>query len=85
MSHREQRTSVEPSCPLGLRTPGQPLGEEFPDLAPGLVMSTFRSPQVWGGMAWRRAFPGREDQSAPARRMVGWLLADTGREGMRSG
>ncbi|GAA2856217.1 ATP-binding protein [Nonomuraea rubra] len=81
MSHREQRTSVEPSCPLGLRTPGQPLGEEFPDLAPGLVMSTFRSPQVWGGMAWRRAFPGREDQSAPARRMVGWLLADTGREG----
>ncbi|MEV4364448.1 ATP-binding protein [Nonomuraea sp. NPDC049625] len=53
--------------------------EEFPDLAPGLVMSTLRASQVWSGMAWRRAFPGRGDQSAPARRMVGQLLADTGR------
>ncbi|MFI9836353.1 ATP-binding protein [Nonomuraea sp. NPDC051941] len=52
--------------------------EEFPDLAPGLVMSTLRASQVWSGMAWRRAFPGRGDQSAPARRMVGQLLADTG-------
>ncbi|MFF0861403.1 ATP-binding protein [Nonomuraea sp. NPDC003560] len=52
---------------------------EFPDLAPGLVMSTFRSARVWGGMAWRRAFAGRADQSAAARRMVGQLLADTGR------
>ncbi|MGW4411357.1 ATP-binding protein [Nonomuraea sp. NPDC004702] len=55
------------------------MGEEFPDLAPGLVMSTFRSRELWGGMAWRQAFPGRGEQSAPARRMVGWLLADTGR------
>jgi hypothetical protein len=55
----------------------EPLGEEFPDLAPGLVMSTFRSARLWGGMGWRRAFPGRGDQSALARRMVGQLLADT--------
>lgn len=55
------------------------LGEEFPDLAPGLVMSTFCSSRLWGGVAWRRAFAGRADQSAPARRMVGRLLADTGR------
>ena len=53
--------------------------EEFPDLAPGLVMSTLRSTRLWGGMAWRRAFPGRGDQSALARRMVGQLLADTAR------
>ncbi|GAA1771999.1 ATP-binding protein [Nonomuraea bangladeshensis] len=57
----------------------QPLGEVFPDLAPGLVMSTFRASQLWGGMAWRRAFPGQADQAAPARRMVGQLLADSGR------
>lgn len=51
--------------------------EAFPDLAPGLVMGCFRSPQVWGGMAWRRAFAGRGDQSAPARHLVGQLLGDT--------
>ncbi|MFI6816112.1 ATP-binding protein [Nonomuraea sp. NPDC050328] len=58
---------------------GLPPAEQFPDLAPGLVMSTFRTRRVWEGMAWRRAFPGRGDQSALARRMVGQLLADTER------
>ncbi|WP_219501818.1 ATP-binding protein [Nonomuraea ceibae] len=83
MDTRTQHTSLaEPSSlhtspAFGFRR--QPFGEEFPDLAPGLVMSTFRSSRVWGGMAWRRAFPGRGDQSALARRMVGQLLADTGR------
>ncbi|WP_344220089.1 ATP-binding protein [Nonomuraea bangladeshensis] len=57
----------------------QPRVAEFPDLAPGLVMSTFRSSQLWSGMAWRRAFAGRADQSAPARQMVQQLLAGTGR------
>ncbi|SEH02404.1 hypothetical protein SAMN05444920_12662 [Nonomuraea solani] len=76
---RTQHISDEQSRLLGLRTYRQPLGEEFPDLAPGLVMSTFCSRPVWRGMAWRQAFPGRADQSAPARRMVGRLLADTGR------
>ncbi|MEV0623546.1 ATP-binding protein [Nonomuraea sp. NPDC050404] len=79
MDNRTQHFSGEPSRLLMPRTHGQPRGEEFPDLAPGLVMSTFRSRPVWGGMAWRQAFPGRDDQSAPARRMVGRLLADTGR------
>ncbi|MFC5835351.1 ATP-binding protein [Nonomuraea insulae] len=79
MDHSTQHLSDEPSRALGLRTYRQPLGEGFPDLAPGLVMSTFRSRPVWGGMAWRQAFPGRADQSAPARRLVGRLLADTGR------
>jgi anti-sigma regulatory factor (Ser/Thr protein kinase) len=65
-----------PAFPLRRR---ELLVEEFPDLAPGLVMSTFRSARLWGGMVWRRAFPGRGDQSALARRMVGQLLADTGR------
>ncbi|MBB6546898.1 ATP-binding protein [Nonomuraea rubra] len=79
MDNRTQHLSGEPRQLLAPRTHGQPGGEEFPDLAPGLVMSTFRSRTVWGGMAWRQAFPGRDDQSAPARRMVGQLLADTGR------
>ncbi|MEV4471224.1 ATP-binding protein [Nonomuraea sp. NPDC049504] len=79
MDNRTQHLSDEPSQLLAPRTHGQPGGEEFPDLAPGLVMSTFRSRPVWGGMAWRQAFPGRDDQSAPARRMVGRLLEDTGR------
>ncbi|MEV0386887.1 hypothetical protein [Nonomuraea sp. NPDC050643] len=80
MDNRTQYTlSSESSRLLAPRTHGQPRGEEFPDLAPGLVMSTFGSRPVWGGMAWRQAFPGRADQSAPARRLVGQLLADTGR------
>ncbi|GAA4102349.1 ATP-binding protein [Nonomuraea soli] len=65
--------------PPAVVVPREPAVERFPDLAPGLVMSTLRSAQVWGGMAWRRAFPGRGDQSAIARRMVGQLLTDTGR------
>ncbi|MEV0621725.1 ATP-binding protein [Nonomuraea sp. NPDC050404] len=81
MDHHTQHTlSSESSRLLAPRTYRQsPVGEEFPDLAPGLVMSTFRTRQVWGGMAWRQAFPGRADKSAPARRMVGQVLADTGR------
>ncbi|MFB4285582.1 ATP-binding protein [Nonomuraea sp. MTCD27] len=79
MDNRTQHLLGESSQILMPRTHGQPRGEEFPDLAPGLVMSTFRSRPVWGGMAWRQAFPGRDDQSAPARRMVGQVLADTGR------
>ncbi|MEU6718663.1 ATP-binding protein [Nonomuraea sp. NPDC046802] len=78
MDHRAQHISGEQSILLTPWTHRQPQGEEFPDLAPGLVMSTFHSRPVWGGMAWRQAFPGRADQSAPARRMVGQLLADTG-------
>ncbi|GAA3616053.1 hypothetical protein GCM10022419_121690 [Nonomuraea rosea] len=79
MDRRTQHTlSSESSRLFGPRTHRQPRGEEFPDLAPGLVMSTFHSRPVWGGMAWRQAFPGRADQSAPARRLVGRLLADTG-------
>ncbi|MFE0156844.1 ATP-binding protein [Nonomuraea sp. NPDC059007] len=65
--------------PAFLRHRQAPLVEEFPDLAPGLMMSTLRAARLWGGMAWRRAFPGRGDQSALARRMVGQLLADTAR------
>ncbi|MFC5828061.1 ATP-binding protein [Nonomuraea insulae] len=79
MDNRTQYSSGEASHLLAPRTHRQPRGEEFPDLAPGLVMSTFRSRPVWGGMAWRQAFPGRADQSALARRLVGQLLADTGR------
>lgn len=81
MDTRTQHTiSAEPSSPPQILHYQQPpVVEEFPALAPGLVMSTLRSSQVWSGMAWRRAFPGRGDQSAPARRMVGQLLADTGR------
>ncbi|MGP3920859.1 ATP-binding protein [Nonomuraea sp. 10N515B] len=72
MDNRTQHFSGELSKLLTQR-------EAFPDLAPGLVMSTFRSRPVWGGMTWRQAFPGRANQSAPARRMVGRMLADTGR------
>ncbi|MGW0805573.1 ATP-binding protein [Nonomuraea sp. NPDC002799] len=79
MDHRTHHISGEPSRLLSPRAYPESLVEEFPDLAPGLVISTFRSRPLWGGMAWRRAFPGRADQSAPARRMVGRLLADTGR------
>ncbi|MFI6295958.1 ATP-binding protein [Nonomuraea sp. NPDC050790] len=82
MDTRTQHTSLaKPSNPLTpptIRLRQEPLAvEEFPDLAPGLTMSTFRARQLWAGMAWRRAFPGRGDQSALARRMVGQLLADT--------
>ncbi|MEV4362692.1 ATP-binding protein [Nonomuraea sp. NPDC049625] len=80
MDDRTQHTvSGEQSQLIASPMYQQPRGEEFPDLAPGLVMSTYRSRQVWSGMAWRRAFAGRGDQSAAARRMVGQLLADTGR------
>ncbi|MFC4014810.1 ATP-binding protein [Nonomuraea purpurea] len=80
MDDRTQHTaSGEQSRRIASPMYQQPRGEEFPDLAPGLVMSTYRSRQVWSGMAWRRAFAGRGNQSAPARRMVGQLLADTGR------
>ncbi|MFE0156866.1 ATP-binding protein [Nonomuraea sp. NPDC059007] len=84
MDTRAQHTSLAAlSSPLhSLAFPRhwqEPVGEEFPDLAPGLMMSTLRAARLWGGMAWRRAFPGRGDQSAVARRMVGQLLADTGR------
>ncbi|WP_091105893.1 ATP-binding protein [Nonomuraea pusilla] len=75
--HATSSETVDSLIPQGRQQ--QPLGEEFSDLAPGLVMSTFRSSRLWGGVAWRRAFAGRADQSAPARRMVGQLLADTGR------
>ncbi|MFI6396382.1 ATP-binding protein [Nonomuraea endophytica] len=81
MNTRTQHTSLaEPSnllAPPTFPLRREPVGEEFPDLAPGLMMSTLRSARLWGGMAWRRAFPGRGDQSALARRMVGQLLADT--------
>lgn len=83
MDTRTQHTSLaelsSPLTPPTFRLHQQPVAEEFPHLAPGLVMSTLRSPRVWSGMAWRRAFPGRGDQSAVARRMVGQLLADSGR------
>ncbi|MFI6296651.1 ATP-binding protein [Nonomuraea sp. NPDC050790] len=84
MDTRTQHTLLaEPSNPVMAPTfhlRREPLAvEEFPDLAPGLTMSTFRARRLWSGMAWRRAFPGRGDQSALARRMVGRLLADTGR------
>ncbi|MFI7131313.1 ATP-binding protein [Nonomuraea sp. NPDC050153] len=80
MDNRTQYTlSSKPIRDIAARAHQPSRGEEFPDLAPGLVMSTFRSRQLWRGMAWRRAFAGRGDQSAPARRMVGQLLADTGR------
>ncbi|WP_431932770.1 ATP-binding protein [Nonomuraea jabiensis] len=80
MDNRTHHTlSSKPTRAIAARAHQPSRGEEFPELAPGLVMSTFRSRQLWRGMAWRRAFAGREDQSAPARRMVGQLLADTGR------
>ncbi|MEU4574618.1 ATP-binding protein [Nonomuraea sp. NPDC023979] len=84
MDTRTQHTSPakpsSPLVPLTFNVPRQELlADEFPDLAPGLVMSTFRARHVWSGVAWRRAFPGRGDQSALARRMVSQLLADTGR------
>ncbi|GAA2213310.1 hypothetical protein GCM10009850_087720 [Nonomuraea monospora] len=79
MDHRTQYLSDEPRHLDARWVDRQLLGEEFPDLAPGLVMSTFGSRPVWGGMAWRQAFAGRADQVAPAQRMVGRLLADTGR------
>lgn len=83
MDTRTQHTSLaEPSSPLtSLAFPlrREPLVEELPDPAPGLMMSTLRAARLWRGMAWRRAFPGRGDQSALARRMVGQLLADTAR------
>lgn len=79
MDNRTPHISGQSSRLPRSRSPQRPLVEEFPDLAPGLVMSTFRTRPVWAGMAWRRAFAGRGDQSAPARRMVGRLLADTGR------
>ncbi|MFD9950702.1 ATP-binding protein [Nonomuraea sp. NPDC059023] len=81
MNTHTQHTS-QPSnllAPSAFPLRREPVGEEFPDLAPGLMMSTLRAVRLWGGMAWRRAFPGRGDQSALARRMVGQLLADTGR------
>lgn len=78
MDTRTQYTTSPDSSRSFFPRTGQPPVEEFPDLAPGLVMST-RSPRVWSGTAWRRAFPGRGDQSAVARRMVGQLLTDSGR------
>ncbi|MEV0615679.1 hypothetical protein AB0I81_20355 [Nonomuraea sp. NPDC050404] len=80
MDERMPHFSGEPSRLPASWMSGQPVGEEFPDLAPGVVMSSFGSRPVWGGMAWRRAFVGRGDQSAAARRMVGRVLADTGRK-----
>ncbi|MGW2157532.1 ATP-binding protein [Nonomuraea sp. NPDC001699] len=74
--HAFSGEAVDALIPRGCQQPS--LMEEFPDLAPGLVMSTFRSSRLWAGVAWRRAFAGRADQSAAARRMVGQLLADTG-------
>ncbi|WP_157254896.1 ATP-binding protein [Nonomuraea typhae] len=82
-THTQHTSLAELSSPLHspafLLHRQEPVGEEFPDLAPGLMMSTLRAARLWGGMAWRRAFPGRGDQSALARGMVGQLLADTAR------
>ncbi|MEV0830189.1 ATP-binding protein [Nonomuraea rubra] len=51
--------------------------EGFPELQPGPVLAAARRGQGWEGM-WRRAFIGRADQAAPARRLVRLLLDDTG-------
>ncbi|MEV4800771.1 ATP-binding protein [Nonomuraea sp. NPDC049421] len=81
MDNRDQHAiSAQMNCDYASRpSHQQPRVAEFPDLVPGLVMSTFRASDLWSGMAWRQAFAGRADQSAPARRMVEQLLADTGR------
>ncbi|MGI8335242.1 ATP-binding protein [Actinomadura scrupuli] len=45
----------------------------------GLVGSSERWLQSCGVMTWRRAYPGRMDQAAPARKFPALLLAETGR------
>ncbi len=50
---------------------------------PRFRFGTDTMPQRWSGlggpMLWRRSFPGRGDQAAPARKMVRCLLEDTPR------